>query len=231
VIQTTSSLDPKTMEPQPKRARETEQGAMDTRHITDLPYPALILVTKYLNPRDLLNLSIAFESIYNEVKNSVKPVIYAEYTNMEDLPDQMQFYQTMLQRFPRTELHFVMKYPDSMEHSWEETKALINGQYYFLRSVMLHFPGASIEFTGAIGVRDENPQRQFLYWYMTDNDTDAWIKIADTISVEVLQAPWPHSNDGETFLDIAVRTRQVEIEQYIRRRIANNTAGRSMYVI
>lgn len=232
MIKTTTSLDPKTMEPEPKRARDTElaRSQMDTRHITDLPYPALILVTKYLNARDLLNLSIAFESIYNEVKNSVKPVIYAEYTNMEDLPYQMQFYQTMLKRFPRTELRLVMRFPNLMEYRWREEKAFIQGQLNFARSVILSFPDAPIEFTGAVGIRDENPAKQFLLHCITEEFPEVFIKIAETMSVEDLQTPWPHMS-GQTLLNLADGRRQVEIAQYIRGRIANNTAGRSMYVM
>ena len=220
------------MEPEPKRARGTEvaRSQMDTRHITDLPYPALILVTKYLNARDLLNLSIAFESIYNEVKNSVKPVIYTEYTNMEDLPYQMQFYQTMLERFPRTELRLVMRFPNFMEYRYREETAFIEGQLYFARSVIQIFPDAPIELTGAAGVRDEDPANEFLLRCITGGFPDVFIKIAETMSVEDLQTPWPHMG-GRTLLNLADGRRQVEIAHYIRGRIANNTAGRSIYVI
>lgn len=232
MIQTTTSLDPKTMEPEPKRSRGTEvaRSQMDTRHITDLPYPALILVTKYLNARDLLNLSIAFESIYNEIKNSVKPVIYAEYTNMEDLPYQMQFYHTMLERFPRTELRLVMRFPNSMEYRYREESAFIEGQLNFARSVMSSFPGVPIEFTGGAGWRDINPAKEFLLHCITRGFPEVFIEIAETMSVEDLQTPWPHMS-GRTLLNLADGRRQVEIAQYIRGRIANNTAGRSMYVM
>jgi len=208
---------------------------MDPFPLERLPYPALISVVKNLDLQSLLTLTNESPIIYYQVKNAVRPVIHMKFTDLADIPEQIQFYETVLERFPNTTVDVQMRYPSEMEMSWPEESEFIKGHLQFARFMIQRFPEAPFFFTGAKGIQTEDPAKQFLLKCITLANiragySDVFIKIAETMSVEDLQIRWPHLS-GQTLLDLADSRGQHEIAEYIRSRIANNTAGSSMYVV
>jgi hypothetical protein len=199
---------------------------MDSFDLEELPYPALVSAVEKMSPRELFILTNWSPFIYLQVKNSVRPVIQIELTDVPDARKQLTFYQIMLERFPKTTLVLILKLPTlPITVTYEE----IRNRAVFARSVLRRFPKTRVVVEDP-NFYDKWKYLEYLKTVVGFGYSKLFIPIADTMTVEDLQTNLPGSFDG-SLVEYAEYMGKDKIAEYLRGRIANNTAGRSMYVI